>query len=455
MAVLRMPEHIYRRVHRHLFTERGEHFAFLRARWTSSAGCPVLMVHEAQLIPDDQLMVDDDGGHAVSLESIVDTLNVARHSGDALIEVHNHGGDRPRFSDTDLRGIREFVPFVRRRLPDRPYAATVWAGDEVFGVAFLPDGSEVSIDRVTVIGEQLRQIASGDDTDEQALAAFDRQVRWLGPAVQREAGRVRVAIVGLGGLGSHVAQQTSLFGVRDFVLVDHDVVQDSDLARLVTATFKDVGRLKVDATAGSIKRWRPDAIRLVIVSRNVRDKDALDALKGVDFIFGCVDNDGARLILNELALAYGIPYLDLATGILKMQDDWTAGGRICFVKPGGSCLYCANEVDIVEARYFLGNGEEQRHARERGYAKGLDVPAPSVCALNGLVASAAVNKFILYFSGSRRIAPYVAYDLLGRRRDESGQRMMSRIVNQLDGCPECAKSGRGDATRIERFHPTS
>lgn len=66
---------------------------------------------------------------------------------------------------------------------------------------------------------------------------------------------------------------------------------------------------------------------------------AIDALRAVDLIFGCVDNDGARLVLNELSIAVNIPYLDLAVQIDASDGIvTTAAGRGTVAQLGGPLL---------------------------------------------------------------------------------------------------------------------
>ena len=90
-------------------------------------------------------------------------------------------------------------------------------------------------------------------------------------------------------------------------------------------------------------------------------------LKGVDVVFGCVDNDGARLILNELAIAYNIPYFDVAVGIDAPDGEVVdVGGRVAVVLPGGPCLDCMGQIEADEAAYFLASPEEQIEQVKRG-----------------------------------------------------------------------------------------
>src|SRR5947209_1053619 len=62
---------------------------------------------------------------------------------------------------------------------------------------------------------------------------------FLGPNSSYDLGNVGVGIVGLGGGGSHVAQQLAHVGVGRFTVFDPDVVELSNLNRLVGATFED------------------------------------------------------------------------------------------------------------------------------------------------------------------------------------------------------------------------
>jgi molybdopterin/thiamine biosynthesis adenylyltransferase len=200
-----------------------------------------------------------------------------------------------------------------------------------------------------------------------------------------------------------------------------------------------------------IKSIAPQA-QVSLVHAQVQSAVALDRLKGTDVLFGCVDNDGARLILNELALAYGIPYWDLAVGIDAGHGRVSsAGGRVAAVLPGGPCLQCMGEIDPPEATFFLGSPEEQRIQLERGYVRGLNVRAPAVVSLNAAIAAIAVNEFAVYVSGLRPVQPYSELDLLGVGRATKGQWLTPRQVDRRSGCVQCTLAGIGDAASVNRY----
>lgn len=450
MAAIRIPEDIWAAVRDHLHGTPGEHFAFLLADWTRTSAGPVFLVRAKILISDEELVPEADGW-GVSTDALLIAVNAAVRRRAALVEAHNHPGPLPRFSPTDRAGLREFVPYILDSLPNRPYAATVWGDELVYGEYFDPGGSGGVLRSVTTTGARLRQLVSRDDDGQEPVPTFERQLPWFTAEGQRALSRFRVGVVGLGGTGSQLVQNLVYLGVRDFVLVDADQTDHSNMNRLVTATAADRETPKAILARRLIRSVAPEAA-VRVVAEILPAETALDVLKEVDVVFGCVDNDGPRLVLNELALAYDIPYFDLAVGIDARDGDVrTAGGRVAFVLVGGPCLHCMGELDLDEARCFLAREEDRTFMRERRYVTGMDARAPAVISLNAAIAAAAANEFAVLVSGVRPAQPYTELDLLGVGREVCAQWMTPRRVSPRDGCVQCAAGGAGDYADIERY----
>lgn len=449
MATIRIPSEVWGKTYAHLYTKPGEHFAFFLATWTLSKGRPVFVVKDVVLIDDAEVEISRTGW-SLSINAITRVINAAVHSGCALIEIHNHGGDLPRFSRTDRTGFREFVPYVLDSLRGRPYGATVWGDSTIYAEYFMPDGGSGVIESVMIYGDRLDQWVSRDDDLVDPVSRFDRQTPWFTTVGQRKLARMKVAVVGLGGTGSPLLQNLVYLGVRDFVLIDTDASDETSMNRLVTAAAADIETPKVILARRLVKSVAPDA-KVEVIQGELQSARALDALKGVDLISGCVDNDGARVVLNEIALAYHIPFFDLAVGI-DAQDGHVdgAGGRLAVVLPGGPCLYCMNQIDVEEARYWLANDEQREFMRRRGYVTGMDIKAPSVVALNAALAATATNEFAVYISGVRPIQPFLELDLLGSGRSVKGQWLTPVKVSRKPGCPACEHTGMGDGAKTER-----
>jgi molybdopterin-synthase adenylyltransferase len=239
MAVIRIPHRIWSDVHEHLMSRPGEHFAFMCADCSVTQDGPVFLVEDAYCVADASVQVDG-SGYTVTQQGFLPAINMATKSGKALIECHNHGGAQPGFSQTDRRELREFSRYALESLRGRPYGATVWGDSSVYGEFFTADGGRGVFRSILVIGDCFRQVSSRTENAGQPESTFDRQIPWFTDQGQRRLRCIRVGILGAGGTGSHVAQQLAYLGVRDFVVVDGDVADDTSMNRLVTAAAADV-----------------------------------------------------------------------------------------------------------------------------------------------------------------------------------------------------------------------
>ncbi len=226
---------------------------------------------------------------------------------------------------------------------------------------------------------------------------FDRSVRFFGKEGQARLRDTRVAVVGIGGVGTHVVQQLALLGVGDLLLIDDEELDETNRNRYIGVRHDDPipGTPKVDI-GQRIARWIDPEIRTRKVLASVASAEAIDALIEAQYIFGCLDSEGARLMLTELSAAYAVPYIDVASDIL-LGDRLHYGGRVCVAWEGDGCLFCLDELDIAEARVDLA-GDLARKDRDAIYGVErslLGTVGPSVVSINGIVASYAVTEFML------------------------------------------------------------
>lgn len=189
----------------------------------------------------------------------------------------------------------------------------------------------------------------------------------------------RVAIVGLGGGGSHVAQQLSHLGVGEFLLIDPDVVEDTNLNRLVGATEQDVVEhtTKVSIAARMVLGVNP---RAKVTAEARKWQMCAVGLRSCDVIFGCVDSIGERAQLETVARRYLVPYIDIGMDVHRLDEGIVVGGQVALSLPGGPCLRC---MGIITEKAL---GQE---AQLYGAAGGR----PQVIWPNGVLASLAVGFF--------------------------------------------------------------
>ena len=282
-------------------------------------------------------------------------------------------------------------------------------------------------------------------------ARFDRQISLFGLDGQVALERCSVAIVGLGGLGSHVSQQLAYLGVRKLTLIDMDIVTRSSLNRVIGATPEDAeaGRSKVEVGEREVLRILPRAVVSAVPASFVSEQ-AFAAVRNVGLLFGCLDNDPIRFALNEFAQAYQIPYMDLASDTHQESDGEVGfGGRILYSVGGERCLVCCDLLDS-RALDWAFSTDRQRAETDAiyGVPRGdLGGTGPAVVSLNGTLASLAVTEFMVEQVDLRAAERHIEYrgmgGLFGVRVDRSAP---------APDCYYCKELyGKGDAADLLRY----
>lgn len=227
---------------------------------------------------------------------------------------------------------------------------------------------------------------------------FNRQ-SFLGPKSTETFKRCHVAIIGLGGGGSHVAQQLAHLGVENFGIFDPDHVDESNLNRMVGATYEDAiqKKPKAQVISGLIKGINPLA-----GTRAVEKKwqEQAELLRTSDVIFGCVDTFAERDQIERAARRYLTPYIDIGMDVHEVGDQYAIAGQVILSMPGELCMRCLG---------FLRDDLLAQEAAQYGAAGGR----PQVVWPNGLLASLAVGVFVQLVTPwhkEHRKVVYLEYD---------------------------------------------
>lgn len=233
---------------------------------------------------------------------------------------------------------------------------------------------------------------------------FNRHMPLFGEQGQKKLAAARVAVVGIGGLGTHVVQQLALLGVGHIALLDPQELAATDRNRSVTARHDDAipGTLKVDIGERTVNAIDPE-IHVDKFPNSLISEQAFGAVIAADYVFGCLDSEGLRLVLNELCAAYSRPYFDLASDIVPGSPP-VYGGRICVAWSGNGCIACYRLLDLEEAQIELSSPQARRD-RDALYGvarAALGQGGPSVVSINGVVASLAVTEFMVAVTGLRQ-----------------------------------------------------
>lgn len=241
---------------------------------------------------------------------------------------------------------------------------------------------------------------------------FDRNIKLFGALGQQKVEATRVAIAGVGGLGSHVAQQLAYLGVRNLTVIDSDRVAMSNLNRLIGATPEDAEqqRSKVEVARRMVLGIRPDAA-VETMTEPVGSAASDEVLRSADVLFGCLDDDAPRLVLTDVSSRWAIPYIDGASDAGEDRGFLWYGGRIVVSHGGRRCLSCCGELD-QRALALAAMSPERRSADQAIYGVDrslLGAGGPSVVSVNGVVASLAVTEFLALVTGLREPIGRLSY----------------------------------------------
>jgi molybdopterin/thiamine biosynthesis adenylyltransferase/rhodanese-related sulfurtransferase len=142
----------------------------------------------------------------------------------------------------------------------------------------------------------------------------------------------KVVIVGAGGLGSPVALYLAAAGVGHISIVDHDVVELSNLQRQILHAVDRIGQAKVESARQTIAGINPD-VEVVTYQGQLDASNALEILAGCDLIIDGADNFPTRYLINDASLNLQIPVVH--GSIFRFEGQVSV-----FVPYEGPCYRC-------------------------------------------------------------------------------------------------------------------
>jgi molybdopterin/thiamine biosynthesis adenylyltransferase len=149
---------------------------------------------------------------------------------------------------------------------------------------------------------------------------------------------VRVLVAGCGSGGSAVALQLVMSGIRNFTLVDHDVLGPENVIRHACGR-RYIGWKKVDALADVLRDRNPSVSISTIDADLTNYPQLASEIAKSDVVVLATDNDPTRYVINDLCVKQGVP---LVVG--RVFTRGIGGEVFAYRPPGSGCLACLESV---------------------------------------------------------------------------------------------------------------
>ncbi|RDH45653.1 HesA/MoeB/ThiF family protein [Zooshikella ganghwensis] len=215
---------------------------------------------------------------------------------------------------------------------------------------------------------------------DEELLRYSRQI--MLPEVdiqgQEALAKSRVAIIGLGGLGSPVSMYLAAAGVGELVLVDFDQVDLSNLQRQIVHTSDSIGVDKVLSASKALKQLNPTTHIFTIKSKFTQAQ-LPDEILQADVIVDATDNFNTRYVLNRFCVRHKKPLVSGAAIGLSGQVTVFDSRQ-----PNSPCYHCL---------YPEGHEEQPMTCSESGVLA-------SVVGMIGTVQATEVIKLLVGFGTS-------------------------------------------------------
>lgn len=182
-----------------------------------------------------------------------------------------------------------------------------------------------------------------------------------------------IAIIGLGGTGAYILDYMVKTPVREIRGYDHDDYHIHNAYRSPGLLEEsELGMPKADVYQ---KRYNNFRTGLTLETRFI-DSSSKDALKGVTFVFVCVDNGIARSEILDLLMELNIPFIDVGLGLKRINDSLSGMMRTTY--------FPTEQAEKVRSKRWVNESEDP----ENLYKTNIQISE-----LNALNASFAVIRF--------------------------------------------------------------
>jgi molybdopterin/thiamine biosynthesis adenylyltransferase len=433
-------ERDYDALRRHLFREdHDEHAAFLYAGLMETLTGSRLLVRRVVPVDDADFGASSRGAYRqISARAVARAALECDAEGLCLLWAHSHPGavDSVEFSSDDLDSHAYAHPALIDLTHGRPVAGLVFGAHSVAGEVWTAEAAPARLASLRVVGRHIHDLYPRPPAPAAvASERFARQVLLFGEVGQDILRRLTVAVVGAGGGGSLLVEMLAHLGIGKLIIVDYDVVSQSNLSRIVGATPADVGRLKVDVLRELVSRIDP-TIEVDAFFGDIAYVAGARRVAAADFAFLATDTILSRYAFNLLCHQYLVPGIQVGAKVTAGADGEVALVHV-MERPLTLTDGCLDCMGVISADALADEqlSAEERRAQRYIDADGEDSEAlddPSVITLNSISTALAATDFLFTVTGLLG-----AVDLEPRVYYPQARELRERPAEPEPGCRFC------------------
>jgi len=165
---------------------------------------------------------------------------------------------------------------------------------------------------------------------------FHHEMLYRGSETIAKLSQLRIAICGVGALGSNLADTLARQGAAHLRLIDFDRVEEHNIGTQ-TYALSDIGQFKADALRKQL--FRATNVEVEAVRKELTTANARALLKDVDLIVDCFDNSASRQLLQDHARSTHVPTLHVGLFADFGQIAWDEAYRVPKDVAGNVCDY--------------------------------------------------------------------------------------------------------------------
>lgn len=372
----------------------------LCGRQKTPCGEERLLVREIFPIPYSKYSVRSANRVTWDTRGLIKLINKALPSDLGIIKIHSHPAGYEEFSSFDDESDKQVFTTVFNALEsERPHGSLIsLPNGRYVGRGITPSLTFNPLERISIIGDLISHHELNPPRIHNNHSI--RTIQAFGDGTYQKLRRLKVAVIGVSGTGSLVAEQLARTGVGHILLIDPKEVNSKNLNRIpyTTSLHAQNKTPKVQVLKNAIENSGLGT-KVEIIQGNIFNEDIQRLVAACDVVFGCMDTADGRNLLNRIATFYLIPYVDVG---VKLDADGKGSinevtGAVHYLKPGGSSLLSRKVISPEQIRadsIYRRSPEEYEQLKKEKYIKGVNVDRPAVMPINMVFSGLGVCELL-------------------------------------------------------------